>query len=323
MTSLSEILSNGEIDTHNKQVFRGNKVNKEDLETVFVIHRAYLQQKKIRAARNKAAVEGKARKNIYKPAIQIRSASAIYSTHFSWVDWFNKRKIQEFKFFFVTFCRTGFSNTDLTKAYFYQCTFTNIHFNHTIFKQTHFEECTFIRCNFGDANVEDVRLDNCNFLKCFDHPVMNNTKRKKRLAYIPPTGSFIGWKKVYRMTRKGWDTYYQCDEKGKEIEMRKRRLVKTPFILKLEISGKRHMSPDDDPDQFHYRKCRAERAKVLSAFSMNGKRTTHREFRSSWGKQIIYRVGKIVHPDSFDECAVTCSHGIHFYLTQEEAMNHN
>ena len=62
------------------------------------------------------------------------------------------------------------------------------------------------------------------------------------------------------------------------------------------------------------RKCRAEFAKVLSLPP---------RLRVAYGvhdEKFAYRKGKIVRPDGWDsDPRVECSHGIHFFITREEA----
>ena len=62
------------------------------------------------------------------------------------------------------------------------------------------------------------------------------------------------------------------------------------------------------------RKCRAEYVKVLALFP-KGTTLAHAKHDNT-----IYCVGKIVRPDSYDpDFRVECSHGIHFFITREEA----
>jgi len=62
------------------------------------------------------------------------------------------------------------------------------------------------------------------------------------------------------------------------------------------------------------RKCRAEYVKVLALFPQ-GTKLAHATYDGT-----VYRVGKIVRPDKYDpDFRVECSHGIHFFITREEA----
>ena len=62
------------------------------------------------------------------------------------------------------------------------------------------------------------------------------------------------------------------------------------------------------------RKCRAAYVKVLA---LEGPTV---EGRSSHNPAVVYRPGKTVRPDRYDpNPLVECAHGIHFFLTREEA----
>ena len=59
------------------------------------------------------------------------------------------------------------------------------------------------------------------------------------------------------------------------------------------------------------RKCRAEWVEVLEA---------HTDGRGLRDSSVVYRTGQIVRPDKYDpDPRMECTHGIHFFLTREEA----
>ena len=65
------------------------------------------------------------------------------------------------------------------------------------------------------------------------------------------------------------------------------------------------------------RKCRADRAKVVSA-SVEGE-----TFRSLYDHSFTYKVGEMVTEPGYDgDIRVECTDGIHFFMTQEEAENY-
>ena len=100
-------------------------------------------------------------------------------------------------------------------------------------------------------------------------------------AYIqcPEYGSFIGWKKV----------------QGKIVE------------LQITENAKRSSATG--------RKCRCSEALVLSIDDGAVQEITNTNY-----EPITYKVGELVHPDSFDENRWNeCSHGIHFFITRQEA----
>ena len=62
------------------------------------------------------------------------------------------------------------------------------------------------------------------------------------------------------------------------------------------------------------RKCRAEYVDVLEVLT----KTEQTEFHSI--NNCIYRVGQRIYPDKYDDdIRVECTHGIHFFLTRQEA----
>lgn len=66
------------------------------------------------------------------------------------------------------------------------------------------------------------------------------------------------------------------------------------------------------------RKCRAEFAVVVAITSVAGE--TFQDAVSMHDCDVIYRVGETIRPDSYDDdIRVECTHGIHFFLTREEA----
>ena len=108
-----------------------------------------------------------------------------------------------------------------------------------------------------------------------------------RMQFIPTEGAFIGWK----MCRDG-------------------------AIVKLGISKDAKRSHGSE------RKCRCSMAKCLAIWRADGTETN--EARSLHDESFVYRVGKVVTPDAFDEDRWnTCGSGIHFYITREEAEAHS
>ena len=64
------------------------------------------------------------------------------------------------------------------------------------------------------------------------------------------------------------------------------------------------------------RKCRAEYADVLEIFGATEAISTH-------DSKTVYKVGERITPDKWDDDFTNeCSHGIHFFITREEAENY-
>ena len=138
--------------------------------------------------------------------------------------------------------------------------------------------------NLGGADLRDADLWGAN-LGGADLLGAKNipTIALARLQFIPTEGAFIGWKKC-----------------------RYGRIVK----LGISASAKRSHGTE--------RKCRCSKAKVLAIFANDGSEIT--EATSIRDDNFVYRVGKVVTPDAFDDNRWnTCGAGIHFYITREEA----
>ena len=70
------------------------------------------------------------------------------------------------------------------------------------------------------------------------------------------------------------------------------------------------------------RKCRCSKAKVISITGIKSGKEYEEAF-SKYNNKFVYRVGETVVPDSFDEDRWNeCSHGIHFFITKQEAIDY-
>ena len=103
----------------------------------------------------------------------------------------------------------------------------------------------------------------------------------------PSDGAFIGWKKV----------------DGKLIQ------------LLIPEDAKRSSATTN--------KCRCSKAKVLSITSLDGEIAFESVVNKSYDPHVEYKVGGIVSPDSFDENRWDeYSHGIHFFINKQDAINY-
>lgn len=108
------------------------------------------------------------------------------------------------------------------------------------------------------------------------------------LSVCPEEGSFIGWKKCKK------------------------------YIIKLKILN------DAKRSSATTRKCRCSKAEVLDIQTLDGGHDgTTACGNFSYCNMTIYKIGEIVYPDSFDEDRWNeCSHGIHFFITRQEAVDY-
>ena len=102
----------------------------------------------------------------------------------------------------------------------------------------------------------------------------------------PSDGEFIGWKKVSN------------------------KLIR----LLIPSDAKRSSSTSN--------KCRCDKAKVLEITDLDGSNPITSVINNNYIKT-QYVVGEMVFPDSFDENRWNeCSHGIHFFINKQEAINY-
>ena len=107
-----------------------------------------------------------------------------------------------------------------------------------------------------------------------------------------------------------------CPEKGSFIGFKKTYIRQTPVIVELEIPA------DAKRISATNRKCRCDKAKVLSITDLSG--TVKLDLAvSGYDEEFIYEVGKTVFVDDFDDNRWNeCSTGIHFFITRKEAIDY-
>ena len=148
--------------------------------------------------------------------------------------------------------------------------------------------------NLCDANLCDANLCGANL---YDADLRDANLRDadlrgaKNIPFIPYAcpdfGSFIGYKKAQGL------------------------------IVELEIlSDAKRVSATG-------RKCRCDKAKVLSIQNIDGTPSISTSVASDRDSKFIYKVGEIVAVDDFDENRWNeCSTGIHFFINRQEAVNY-
>ena len=115
----------------------------------------------------------------------------------------------------------------------------------------------------------------------------NNVPLLPWTSIVPECGSFVGWKKV------------------------------GAYIIKLKILD------DAKRSNATGRKCRCSAAEVLEIQNLDGTKAEISEIYNDNYCGTNYAVGKIVTPDSFDDNRWNeCSHGIHFFITRQEAVDY-
>lgn len=145
-------------------------------------------------------------------------------------------------------------------------------------------EANIAYSHFSYANLGLANLKEANLCGA-------NIIEAERVPYIPlncpSEGSFVGWKKV------------------------KDKLVK----LEIPEDAKRSSATT--------RKCRCDKAKVLLITDLDGSNPIDEILNTSQEHKVLYKVGEMVYPDSFDENRWNgCSHGIHFFINKQDAINY-
>ena len=105
---------------------------------------------------------------------------------------------------------------------------------------------------------------------------------------------------------------FACPEKGSFIGWKKCR---DNLIVELEICA------DAKRSSATGRKCRCDKAKVLSVTTPEGAAVDHAT--SGFDCNFIYHVGDIVSVDNFDDNRWNeCAPGIHFFISRQEAVDY-
>ena len=158
--------------------------------------------------------------------------------------------------------------------------------------------------NLSDANLSDANLSGA-YLRDANLRGANlsgaylrganlsdaNLSGAKELPFVPfacpSDGAFIGWKKV------------------------KNHLI----MLEIPEDARRCSCTSQ--------KCRCDKAKVLGITNLDTNESLSEIKNTSYSPAVTYVVGEIVYPDSFDENRWNeCSHGIHFFINKQEAINY-
>ena len=141
--------------------------------------------------------------------------------------------------------------------------------------------------NLGDADLSGADLSGANLINADLRNVKYNEKTAFLAFVCPEEGDFIAWKRVGEV------------------------------IVKLRIPSEAKRSSATT------RKCRCEFAEVLELQNLDGTPYKDDKVINDNYIETIYKVGEIVHPDSWDDNRWNeCSHGIHFFMTRDEAVRY-
>jgi hypothetical protein len=147
-----------------------------------------------------------------------------------------------------------------------------------------------------NANLKSTNLEGANLERAYlsgatlDGAVLRGANIKgatlPKYKIVPEEGEFVAWKAGCR------------------------------YLIKLLIP-----STAERTSCLTSRKCRVSEAKVLGIYTPKGEETEEKRCEG-WRKTgFFYEVGEVAKPDKFcTDIRIDCSHGIHIFLTKEEAM---
>ena len=198
------------------------------------------------------------------------------------------------------------SNLDLHKIDFTDATGENINFSNSNLSECIFTGARMEHINFDSANLKKARLEACdmrfaNFhnadcrgtifeftiMECSNHDgiIIDDTTINYKM-HCPEKGAFLGYKKCFN------------------------DLLVT---LLIPADARRTCSTT--------RPCRCDKAKVINITSFD----YEEHYKEAWSlcasTDFKYTLGEYVYPDSFNpDRWMESTHGIHFWMTPEEAM---
>lgn len=180
-----------------------------------------------------------------------------------------------------------FNHADLRFADFYNAKLT-----HTGFSCTNLRSADFCGTFLMDVCLYGADLRHANFRHAKFYDI--DLREAKSIPFIPlacpSEGSFIGWKKITKNNEE--------------------------LLIKLLIPEDAKRSSATST------KCRCDKAKVLEITNIdNG--SNIEVITNTCYHPCVYQVGEYVYPDYFDENRwKECSHGIHFFINKQEALNY-
>lgn len=195
----------------------------------------------------------------------------------------------------VSFYKSDLREADLRGASLFHSNLSYADFREAKLDGTCLVDSNLLNADFEYANLICADLRNCNLchanFRCCNLRYANLVGAKD-VPYIPlqcpRDGAFIGWKRV------------------KDV------------LIKLEIPA------DAKRSSATTNKCRCEKAKVLGFYDTLGEMELNiTELVNDRYEKCKYVKGEMVYPDYFDENRWDeCSHGIHFFINKQDAINY-
>lgn len=218
-----------------------------------------------------------------------------------------------------------FTSVDLTNVFFVHARTTMeeivlLDLDGANFKGCDLSSTIFYGVDVCGADFTGANLEGCEFYSCyFGHVPYIKTAPdiRKDVTCDAITNDCYNHKLLYTIG----NIRMSVDTDGQELVCYK-ALSKHHFMRNSTLAIAKLLVPSD-ARRIVYKndKCRAERVKVIDIYSPDKKFYYESAHSFVNGGTMIYKVGKEVCADWFDiDARMTCAHGIHFFLTEKEAI---
>lgn len=191
-----------------------------------------------------------------------------------------------------------------------------------------------IGTNLTDANLSNANLRYADLssacLRSADLSFSNLVGAKMRMTALH--GSNLNGTDLYMADMTGTNLHYVdiskikhmtfipyvCPDSGSFTGWKKAAALAMPVIVELEIPEDARRSSGAE------RKCRCDKAKVVSISALDGSAIECNEAYSWYDPSFVYRIGETVFVPNFDENRWNvCGAGIHFFINRQEAVDYN
>ena len=170
--------------------------------------------------------------------------------------------------------------------------------------------------DLNDADLSSAFLGGANLWNAnlYDADFSGADLRDANLKYAILEGANLGGADLYDAKI---NFYIACPEKGSFIAFKKAGNNYNNYIVELLIpEDARRCSATS-------RKCRCDKAKVLSITKIDGTSDGVDTVYSIYDETFAYKIGELVEVKDFDDNRWNeCSTGIHFFLTRQEAVEY-
>ena len=249
--------------------------------------------------------------NVDLSGIKLDGVSIKYSTFFRVK--LDDAHLDNTDFSYSNFYGGSFCNAQLTKVDLFGSSFHHVSFWDIVIRNSELDNINFYNTSFMGAHLKNTSLTtsilcDCNLnMSCFDDVTFTKTVFCRTdldcdslvnpidldIPMNLPEEEFIGWKKLYN-------------------------IFNVSIIVKLKIlaDSRRSRAIGD--------KCRCDKALVLEFQDVNGTVLNIPYIvNESFFPKCTYTVGEIVEADEWDDNRFNeCSHGIHFFLDRQSAVDY-